>query len=276
MSYRPIPKVEVHRTQKRESFGSPGELKWIEISDLVVDTRYQRDMREKGFAHVRQIAANFDWRNFTPVIAAPIGNRRFAVIDGQHRLAAALALGLSAAPCWIVAAEDTQQASAFMAINAMGAKVFTGQLWHSRSVAGDTQAMAVFAVADAAKIEICKYVVRADFRKPNQCLAAASIASAIGAYGRETTIRALTILRRAGEISGRNYLNSRIIRAAVVLAKNAWVRTPVEICAMALARLDANEVVATAAVDAKKSGGAPAEFVVTALRDAVVRQEKAA
>jgi ParB-like nuclease domain len=66
------------------------QLLWIEIKDLVIDPSYQRHIGKRGAANIRQIAENFDWSKFAPVIIAPIEGAQYAVVDGQHRTTAAL------------------------------------------------------------------------------------------------------------------------------------------------------------------------------------------
>ena len=64
---------------------SPGPapfLEWIEINKLVVDVTYQREIGRRGAANVNQIAENFDWSKFAPVIVAPVEGGHFAIVDG--------------------------------------------------------------------------------------------------------------------------------------------------------------------------------------------------
>ena len=77
---------------------SPGPapfLEWIEINKLVVDVTYQREIGRRGATNVNQIAENFDWSKFAPVIVAPVEGGQFAIVDGQHRTTAAMLRGLS-------------------------------------------------------------------------------------------------------------------------------------------------------------------------------------
>ena len=43
-------------------------LNWIEVEKLIVNTEYQREIGRRGLANVHQIAENFDWSKFAPVI----------------------------------------------------------------------------------------------------------------------------------------------------------------------------------------------------------------
>ena len=47
-------------------------LEWIETEKLVVDASYQREIGRRGAINVNQIAENFDWSKFAPVIVAPV------------------------------------------------------------------------------------------------------------------------------------------------------------------------------------------------------------
>jgi ParB-like nuclease domain len=75
---------------------SPGPapfLEWIETDKLVVDVTYQREIGRRGATNVNQIAENFDWSKFAPVIVAPVEGGQFAIVDGQHRTTAAILRG---------------------------------------------------------------------------------------------------------------------------------------------------------------------------------------
>lgn len=270
MSFRPIPNIPIPGVAGKPA-GTPGELKWLSLDRLMIDPRYQREVREQGKAHIRKIATSFDWKHFTPVIAAPITADSFAVIDGQHRLAAAKAIGLKEAPCWVVTAEETDQARAFMAINAMAARVSSGQLWHSRRMAGDPGAILAFEAADEAGIEICRFPISGTYKKPSHCLAAVSILEAVRSQGHPIAVRALKILRLAGEIRGGNFLQAKMIRAAALLCKHAWTKVPDEIAANAISKINVNTLFADATSKATQSGGKAVEHVVVALRSAVER-----
>lgn len=68
--------------------GAPPSLDWIPLERLVVDKRYQRALGVKNERHVRRISSGFRWNRYQPIVVTEAGDN-FAVIDGQHRLAAA-------------------------------------------------------------------------------------------------------------------------------------------------------------------------------------------
>jgi hypothetical protein len=77
--------ISTDRFDKPESPFKPGpapQLQWVETKDLVVDMTYQREIGKRGAANIRQIAENFDWSKFAPIIVAPIEGGQWAIVDG--------------------------------------------------------------------------------------------------------------------------------------------------------------------------------------------------
>ena len=104
----------------REEIAIRGErpnLGWVEIARLRIDDRYQRPLARHNWAAINRIARGFDWSLFTVVDVAPVGEGLFSVIDGQHRVHAALMAGIDKVPVRIVAEPVAGQARAFMGIN---------------------------------------------------------------------------------------------------------------------------------------------------------------
>lgn len=97
--------------------GERPHLGWVEISNLRIDDRYQRPLQRHNWDAIGRIAKSFDWSLFTVVDVAPIGGGLFSVIDGQHRVHAALMAGIDKVPVRIVAQPLEGQARAFMGIN---------------------------------------------------------------------------------------------------------------------------------------------------------------
>jgi hypothetical protein len=125
-------------------------LQWIDIADMVVDDRYQRPINSGGYRTVRSIAENFRWSCFTPVLLAPIEGGRFAVIDGQHRVHAALLCGIKAVPAMVVPIAATEQATAFIQVNTARTAMSNYNLFKAGLAAGVPWALtAEKAVSDA-------------------------------------------------------------------------------------------------------------------------------
>jgi hypothetical protein len=57
--------------------------------ELVVDVSYQREIGRRGATNVNQIAENFDWSKFAPVIVAPVVQSLMASTEQLRRCFAA-------------------------------------------------------------------------------------------------------------------------------------------------------------------------------------------
>lgn len=112
-------------------------LEWIETDKLVVDASYQREIGRRGTINVNQIAENFDWSKFAPVIVAPVEGGQFAIVDGQHRTTAAMLRGQKTVRCQVAQADRARQAAAYAAVNGNITKTTAQQLYHARLAAKD-------------------------------------------------------------------------------------------------------------------------------------------
>ena len=76
-----------------------GHLRWVAVSDLVINPRAQRELRP-GWA--AQIAADFNAERFTPPLVS-LRHGKHYVIDGQHRAEALRLMGWSdqQVQCWV-------------------------------------------------------------------------------------------------------------------------------------------------------------------------------
>jgi hypothetical protein len=165
---------------------SPGPapfLEWIEIEKLVVDTEYQREIGRRGTANVQQIAENFDWSKFAPVIVAPIEGGQFAIVDGQHRTTAAMLRGQKKVPCQVVQADRSKQAAAYAAVNGSITKTTAQQLFHAKVAARDANALQLSEVCAAAGVEIVRRNLVQAQAKPGQTQAVTALARCLTLYG---------------------------------------------------------------------------------------------
>ena len=137
--------------------GPPPSLEWIELDRLTIDRRYQRVMGQKNERHVRRIVRAFSWNHYQPIIVTESGEK-FAVIDGQHRLAAARAHpAIDRLPCYVVDAPDVEtQAGIFIAANTQ--RIGLGrihQFWAAHA-ARAAWAVRIFKLCSAAGVEISR------------------------------------------------------------------------------------------------------------------------
>lgn len=117
------------------------ELVWLEISDLVIDDTYQRKINPRGHKNIEVIAADFWWSRFTPLLVAPIGDGRFAVIDGQHRTHSAAICGYKTVPALVVSMSLHEQARAFSWVNGNVTNITPFQIFRAALVANEDWAV---------------------------------------------------------------------------------------------------------------------------------------
>lgn len=100
---------------KWAKIGAVGELAWAESQQLLVDPAYQRPVND---AKVKGIAGEFTWPAFGVLIVAVRPDGAMFVMEGQHRLAAALKRGIKRVPVIKFQIDDTRvEARAFLSSN---------------------------------------------------------------------------------------------------------------------------------------------------------------
>jgi uncharacterized protein DUF6551 len=200
--------------------GPAPQLLWIEIKDLVIDPSYQRDIGKRGAANIRQIAENFDWSKFAPVIVAPIEGGQYAVVDGQHRTTAALLRCLEKVPCQVVQADRTQQAAAFAAVNGSITKTTAQQLYYARLTAGHPECAALQEVLAAAGVEIVKTNLVLSKMRVGQTHSVGALLRCLREYGSATLITSLQCITQTAD-GNAGFLRASIIEGICeVLHKN--------------------------------------------------------
>jgi hypothetical protein len=209
--FRAIETADYAKIVLPTSFGPPPRLKWIEIASLIVDAEYQRDItRQTSVTNIRRIAAGFSWSHFTPVVVAPIGGSRFAIVDGQHRVTAAKLCGFDKVPCSVIEATRGEQAAAFRAINKNVTRLSTMQLHHAGVVAGEATACRIAEACKKASVTILRYPVPWDKIAPGETMAVTYVGAALQRFGEEPVIAALRAI--VGSADG----NPGCLRAQVI------------------------------------------------------------
>ncbi len=115
--------------------GQPGKLTFLAKSVLEVDHSYQRIATN---ARVIKLARRWNWVSCGVLTVAHRAGRYF-VIDGQHRLSAALKRAdISMLPCLIFESTDPgQEAAGFRDSNKERRVITTFETWNADIVAGD-------------------------------------------------------------------------------------------------------------------------------------------
>lgn len=182
--------------------GSAPFLEWLETDKLVVDATYQREIGRRGTINVNQIAENFDWSKFAPVIVAPVivapvEGGQFAIVDGQHRTTAAMLRGQKAVPCQVVQADRARQAVAYAAVNGNITKTTAQQLYHARLAAKDPASLALAEMCATAEVEIVRKIQ--SNLKRGQTSAVGALTRCFNQYGRDTLITALQCITQTAD-----------------------------------------------------------------------------
>jgi len=178
-------------------------LSWVPIRHLMIDEDYQRPLGDTNWRRIRAIAAAFDWLRFSPVMVAPVADQPgvFAVIDGQHRVHAALMAGQTEVPALIVAADVAQQATSFIAVNAQATGVSPLHVLRAELGAGNPLALAMRDAVDAAGARLMTAQTSAALRKPGQVFASILIRRHVAA-GRGGVVTAGLAALRASKLGG--------------------------------------------------------------------------
>lgn len=135
--------------------GHIGQLQTVPISQLFVDSEYQRAVSQGSVKNIKRICEQFDWSKFLPVIVTQDGDR-FSIVDGQHRTTAAATIGIEAVPCYILSCTPAEAAAAFAAINGNVTPVQPIDLWFAELAAKKPSALALQRVLDASGVKVTR------------------------------------------------------------------------------------------------------------------------
>jgi hypothetical protein len=149
------------RPLKAPAPGAEPRLDWVPVASLVVEEAYQRAIADRGVRNIRQIAENFRWSRFAPIVVAPRDDGDYAVIDGQHRAVAAATIGIETLPAMIVEISVRERAEAFTYINSATTALTPMAKFHAAVAAQSPMAMAAQRCLDAAGARILRYPVAA-------------------------------------------------------------------------------------------------------------------
>jgi hypothetical protein len=174
-------------------------LKWISVPSLQIDERYQRDtMSARSRSLVKRISGAFNWSKFQTLTVADNEDGTFNVIDGQHRAAALMELGVEEAPCLVVETVMlSDEAASFVGINKDRVRLNEMQLYHAGLVARDPDCLVMSEVCRDAGVTIPRTVVPLSNQKPGETMAVKSIGKQIKVFGAAVATEALSILRDA-------------------------------------------------------------------------------
>ena len=214
---------EIDRAAGTEAGPAP-MLQWIEIDNLVVDERYQRDLKRGNWTAIRKIAAGFRWSRFSPVLVAPVEGGLFAIIDGQHRSHAAALCGFDRVPCQVVQMDLEEQAASFAAVNGAVTKVTVRQIFKAALAARDEWAVACAKVVSDAGCVLMTRNGDADSKKPGEIYAIGLIRQHVEAGQDAAVTMALRGIRQSESGEDAAAYTNEIIKPLIsALVDRPWI-----------------------------------------------------
>ncbi|MBX5001847.1 ParB N-terminal domain-containing protein [Rhizobium lentis] len=169
-------------------------LQWLDIADLVIDDRYQRELKAGNWKAIRKIAERFQWSRFSPVFVAPVEGGKYAIIDGQHRTHAAALCGIEKVPCQVVHMTLEEQAESFAAVNGTVTKVTVWQIFRAASAAKEPWALRLHEIASAAGCRVMESNASAKGKKPGEIYGVNRFRSLCDQFEGDTVTSALSLL----------------------------------------------------------------------------------
>ena len=208
-----------------KTLNNPGikpELKWIALDKLYVDHNYQRNTKSKASErNLDSMKEDFRWVYCGALMVCWVpSQKKYAVIDGQHRLQAALwRKDIDALPCLIISEMDVEkQAKSFVAINTKRVQLNSLAAFHAAVASGDKTAATIKDILDDCKVEIPRNPMMGTLLEPNQMQSPGTLASLVGRYSRKHICWALTIIVEA-YVDKKGMLRAQLIKALTEFAK---------------------------------------------------------
>lgn len=193
MTYRPIDTAD--RPLVPATPGRVPQLKFLRVGDLVLDDDFQRPLARRNWTQIEEIAANFTWAHFTPLVTAPVDGGRYCIIDGQHRTHAAALCGIAEVPAMVVDLTVEQQARAFTAINGAVTAITPFHIYRAALTALEPWAIACDKVTADAGCRLMTAPPSAANRKPGEILSIQLIRKWVDAGKSPLVLAALTAMR---------------------------------------------------------------------------------
>lgn len=261
--------------QTRAPGGERPDLKWIPLSALRIDPRYQRKILDRGARNIRKILEHFDWTLFTPVICVEIEKARggghsgvYAIIDGQHRATAALMHpGIREVPCQVVKGDLSQQARAFVAINNQVTRLTLLQIHSASLAAGDGVAREIARCCQKAGATVASYPKPREQLQRGETLAIGTLRECVAKSGGTQTALALKALVDQDE-PGNGLVNRDTIKGLLgaIAALGKWTHDA-ELFLSRMNGIDLNRLEDEAAMTALSQGGSVASHITRAVVD---------
>lgn len=187
--------------QQGNTVGDKPELKWLKITQLYIDHDYQRSAKSsKSRANLAYMQEHFSWAHCGALIVCwEPEKKQYAVVDGQHRLLAAIARNdIPELPCVVISGQDFQrQAKSFVVINTKRVTMNPLAKFHAAVSAGEEDAISVKGLLDECGLEVPRNPVMKGETDPRQIQCVGTLLSLLGSHSRKQLVWALSIIPEA-------------------------------------------------------------------------------
>lgn len=187
---------------KRPAFnaaiGSPPAVQFIAVADLNIDATYQRSAEVPQSRNlINRIAKDWDWRLCMPLMVSERAGALW-VIDGQHRLSAALQRGdIAHLPCCVIKFDSAQAESEMFVQANKNRKALTAiDLFRAAVAAGSSTETRTFELITAAGLKVSNHTNTASLA-PGALTIVNGVTRAITRYGEGIVSTALTAMGKA-------------------------------------------------------------------------------
>jgi len=266
-----IPALAFKDLEPSGSLGAMPEFVMLPKAWLHIDQQYQRGLQgPRSKALIRKIVEEFSWPKFTPITAVPLDwtAGKFAVVDGQHRAAAAILHPLvTEVPAWVVESLETRgQAKVFVGINEDRNRMTGMQLFKAQLAAGEPDALQVNSVCERAGIRVAFHLSgNAKNLPPLTTMAVSTIRKLIGTFGEKPVVLAMTALATAYHDTP-NQLRGQVIQALTMLFAEDGAGVDMGRLVKALEERDCEDLIDAARAFKKLYGGSTEAGMVSAIR----------
>jgi hypothetical protein len=165
-------KITAARLKVNPIVGSLPVLQYCAPEQLLIDDSYQRSLEaEASQALIRKIAINWDWGLCQPLFVARRADGGLYVVDGQHRLAAAVKRGdIPQLPCVVTHFESSDlEAAAFVALNQQRRPLSAIDLFKAALAAGDPAAVLIRECLDDAGLKLSNHTSNGLMKPAHVC-----------------------------------------------------------------------------------------------------------
>ena len=179
--------------------GSLPVLQYCAPEQLLIDDNYQRSLEsEPSQVLIRRIAANWDWGLCQPLFVARRSDGGHYVVDGQHRLAAAIMRGdIPQLPCVVSHFESADlEAAAFVALNQQRRPLSKLDLFKAALASGDKDALQIKECLEVAGLKLANHSNN-QAMKSGQVCNIGGLQRAMASYGARAMTLSLKVLARA-------------------------------------------------------------------------------